>query len=402
MSLIEIKNLTTIFGKNPKAALEKLSDNSNKQQMLAETNHVLALNNISLTIEAGEIFVIMGLSGSGKSTLVRHINRLIDPTAGSVLIDGVDIVGLSRKELLELRRKRIAMVFQRFGLMPHYTVLENVAYGLQIQGVKSSERLDAAKQWLERVGLAGYENQYPEQLSGGMQQRVGLARALASDTDIILMDEAFSALDPLIRSELQDEVVNLQNTLGKTIVFITHDLDEALRLADRIAILKDGNLIQVGTPNDILLNPADAYVEAFVRDVNRARALTVDTLMQPPELRLTAETIGGALAQMRRAQTDIGYLVDDGKYAGVVTRDALEEAIKEHGAGHATSEVADETHAIAQDTAIENALQTMLDSEHPVAIVTEEGELAGVINQQDVGEILAVSDKDEKSEEKEA
>ncbi len=394
MSLIEIDHITTIFGKNPKEALKHLNAGMDKQTLLAKTDHVLGLHDITMNIEAGEIFVIMGLSGSGKSTLVRHINRLIDPTSGSIRIDGVDILKLSRKELIEIRRKRIAMVFQRFGLMPHHTVLDNAAYGLEIRGVGKEERLASARQWLERVGLSGYEDHYPDQLSGGMQQRVGLARALASDTDIILMDEAFSALDPLIRSELQDEVVALQKSLGKTIVFITHDLDEALRLADRIAILKDGCLIQLGTPTDILLNPADGYVEAFVRDVNRARALTVDTLMQPPDLRLTADTIGEALAAMRKAKADVGYFVDAGKYAGVVTRDALEEAVREHGVAHATSEIADDAHVVMLDTAIEIALPTMLESQHPVAVVNEEGELAGVVSQQDVGDLLVTAEKE--------
>ena len=226
-----------------------------------------------LQINKGEIFVIMGLSGSGKSTMIRHFNRLIDPTMGQILVEGVDVMQLSATELEEFRRHKMSMVFQRFGLLPHRTVVDNVAYGLEIQGIKKEARLAKANEWLETVGLKGYENQYPAQLSGGQQQRVGLARALATDAEILLMDEAFSALDPLIRSEMQDQLIELQEKLHKTIIFITHDLDEALRLGDRIAILKDGELVQQGSPDEILLHPADDYVEAFVKDVNRARAL---------------------------------------------------------------------------------------------------------------------------------
>lgn len=389
MSLIELKNVTTIFGKDPKTALARLKEGASKKMLLDETGYVVGLHDVSLSIEAGEIFVIMGLSGSGKSTLVRHINRLIDPTDGTILIDGSDILRLSRHELIELRRRRIAMVFQRFGLMPHRSVLENIAYGLEVRGVKASERLDLAHEWLGRVGLSGYEKHYPDQLSGGMQQRVGLARALAADTDIILMDEAFSALDPLIRSELQDEVVALQRSLGKTIVFITHDLDEALRIADRIAILKDGALVQVGGPTEILLNPADAYVETFVRDVNRARALSIDTLMQPPALRLTAESIGEALAAMRRTSSTVGYMVDDGRFAGLVTKENLEKAKKVHGAHQAALDHVEEDHpVIAQGTDIEAALPVLLECSHPVAIVNEAGELEGIVHVQDVSGAL--------------
>jgi len=394
MSLIELNHVTTIFGKDPKAALEQLRQGASKKTLLDETGHVIGLHDVSLNIEAGEIFVIMGLSGSGKSTLVRHINRLIDPTDGSILIDGTDILGLSRSELTELRRQRIAMVFQRFGLMPHRSVLENAAYGLEVRGVRRRERLDCAYEWLGKVGLKGYEKHYPDQLSGGMQQRVGLARALAANTDIILMDEAFSALDPLIRSELQDEIVALQRSLGKTIVFITHDLDEALRLADRIAILKDGAVVQVGGPTDILLNPIDSYVEAFVRDVNRARALTVDALMQPPALRLTAESIGEALAAMRRTRSMVGYVVDEGRFAGLVTKDSLEKAKKTHGSDQAALHHVEDDHpVITPGTDIETALPALLESSHPVAIVNQAGELEGIVRAQDVGEALMTTER---------
>jgi len=281
MALIEIRGLTTIFGPDPKAALAQVRAGMDKATLLASTRHTLGLHDIALDIEAGEIFVIMGLSGSGKSTLVRHINRLIDPTAGQVLIDGQDVTALSVSALIELRRSRLSMVFQRFGLLSHRRVIDNVAYGLEVRGVGRNERYQRAMRWIEQVGLGGFEYQLPSQLSGGMQQRVGLARALCSETDIILMDEAFSALDPLIRSQLQGDLLKLQAELGRTIVFITHDLDEALRIGTRVAILKDGCLLQVGTPQEVLMHSADAHAAAFVRDVNRARAISIGSAILP-------------------------------------------------------------------------------------------------------------------------
>ncbi|MBX3607614.1 MAG: betaine/proline/choline family ABC transporter ATP-binding protein [Piscinibacter sp.] len=280
MALIRIRGLSTIFGPRPKEALQQVRAGVDKAALLAR-GHTLALHDIDLDIRAGEIFVIMGLSGSGKSTLVRHINRLIDPTAGSVSIDGEDVLAMRPDELIALRRRRLAMVFQGFGLLAHLSVLDNVAFGLELRGVARAERQERARHWIERVALQGFEQHRPSQLSGGMRQRVGLARALCSDTDIILMDEAFSALDPLIRSQLQGELLTLQAELGRTVVFITHDLDEALRLGDRVAILRDGRLAQVGTPGEVLMAPADEQVAAFVRDVNRARALTIDAARVP-------------------------------------------------------------------------------------------------------------------------
>ncbi len=281
MSYIEIRNIFKIFGPDPQTALQMAKAGADKDEILAKTGHTVGLHNVSLSIERGETFVVMGLSGSGKSTLIRHLNRLIDPTSGEVLFDGTDILAMSISELNAFRRKRLGMVFQRFGLLPHRNVINNVAYGLEIQGQDRKTREDAARNWIERVGLGGYEDKFPDQLSGGMQQRVGLARALATDPEVLLMDEAFSALDPLIRTDMQDELVKLQGELHKTIVFITHDLDEALKLGDRIAILKDGKLIQTGRPEEIIMHPADNYVRAFTRDVNRSRVLRARTLMQP-------------------------------------------------------------------------------------------------------------------------
>ncbi|OSQ48483.1 quaternary amine ABC transporter ATP-binding protein [Thalassospira alkalitolerans] len=281
MSYIEIRNIFKIFGPDPQTALQMAKAGADKDEILAKTGHTVGLHDVSLSIERGETFVVMGLSGSGKSTLIRHLNRLIDPTSGEVLFDGTDILAMSISELNAFRRKRLGMVFQRFGLLPHRNVINNVAYGLEIQGQDRKTREDAARNWIERVGLGGYEDKFPDQLSGGMQQRVGLARALATDPEVLLMDEAFSALDPLIRNDMQDELVKLQGELHKTIVFITHDLDEALKLGDRIAILKDGKLIQTGRPEEIIMHPADNYVRAFTRDVNRSRVLRARTLMQP-------------------------------------------------------------------------------------------------------------------------
>nr|WP_093465483.1 glycine betaine/L-proline ABC transporter ATP-binding protein [Pseudomonas sp. NFR16] len=262
---IVVKNVYKIFGSRAKDALAMVRQNHSKDQVLAQTGCVVGVNDLSLSIGSGEIFVIMGLSGSGKSTLVRHFNRLIDPTSGEILVDGENILTYDMEALRNFRRHKISMVFQSFGLLPHKTVMDNVAYGLAIRGESKAQCAERAQHWITTVGLQGYEKKYPHQLSGGMRQRVGLARALAADTDIILMDEAFSALDPLIRAEMQDQLLELQSTLKKTIVFITHDLDEAVRIGNRIAILKDGRLIQVGTPKEILYSPADEYVDRFVQ-----------------------------------------------------------------------------------------------------------------------------------------
>ena len=281
MSKIEINNVYKIFGPKPPSVLQMVKDGASKEEVLDKTGHTIGLDNVTLKIQEGETFVCMGLSGSGKSTLIRHLNRLIEPTAGEILVEGTDVTSLKKEQLIDFRRHKMSMVFQRFGLFPHKTVLQNVGYGLEMQGIEIEKRNSVAMEKIESVGLTGFENQYPAQLSGGMQQRVGLARALATDTDIMLMDEAFSALDPLIRSDMQKQLLDLQSELKKTIVFITHDLDESLRLGDHIGILNAGKLVQVGTPVDIIMNPADDYVEAFVKDVNRAKVLKAKVIMKP-------------------------------------------------------------------------------------------------------------------------
>ncbi len=280
MSKIEIKNVYKIFGSNPQSVMSMVRDGANKEEVLEKTGHTVGLDNVSLNIEEGETFVCMGLSGSGKSTLIRHLNRLIDPTDGEILVEGNNVMSFNKEQLIDFRRHKMSMVFQRFGLFPHKTVLQNVGYGLEMQGKPEDERDRTAMEKIEAVGLNGFENQFPNQLSGGMQQRVGLARALATDSDIMLMDEAFSALDPLIRSDMQKQLLDLQSELKKTIVFITHDLDESLRLGDHIGILNAGKLVQVGTPVDIIMNPADDYVKAFVKDVNRAKVIKAKVIMK--------------------------------------------------------------------------------------------------------------------------
>lgn len=279
---IRIENLYKVFGPNPERAIGLVRDGISKQDLLDEHGHVLGVRNISLDMPGQSIQVVMGLSGSGKSTLIRHINRLIEPTAGSVIVDGQNVLEMSNKELRDFRRNRASMVFQSFALMPHRTVVQNIAYGLTIQGLDDDEIKRRVARWIERIELAGYEDHYPGHLSGGMQQRVGIGRALATDADILLMDEAFSALDPLIRYDMQSVLLDLQAELKKTIMFITHDLDEALRIGDSIAILRDGEIVQQGDPQSIVLQPADDYVADFVKDINRGKVIKVGTIMRPP------------------------------------------------------------------------------------------------------------------------
>jgi glycine betaine/proline transport system ATP-binding protein len=305
---IEVKNLYKIFGPNGAAMVEKVKQGMSKTELNEKFNHVLGLNDINISMPAGKIQVVMGLSGSGKSTLIRHINRLIDPTAGEVLYGDTDVCKMSQGELREFRRHKTAMVFQKFALLPHRTVMKNTVYGLEIQGVPMKEAEERAARWIARVGLEGFEDHYPNQLSGGMQQRVGLARALTNDADILLMDEAFSALDPLIRMDMQTVLLDLQEELHKTIVFITHDLDEALRLGDQIAILRDGGMIQQGTGQEIVLRPADAYISDFVKEVNRGRVIKVDTVMEAGKTTETDLTVpsGAMLEEAAKAFAESG------------------------------------------------------------------------------------------------
>ncbi|WP_417254364.1 quaternary amine ABC transporter ATP-binding protein [Celeribacter sp.] len=292
---VSIRNLYKIFGDTPETALGYVKEGMTKPELMDQHGHALGLNNINLDIPAKGIQVIMGLSGSGKSTLIRHLNRLIEPTSGEIWVDGEDVLSMSRDQLRDLRRFKMSMVFQKFGLLPHRTVLENAKYGLEIQGVADGEADGRARKWLDRVGLNGFEEQYPSQLSGGQQQRVGLARALATDADILLMDEAFSALDPLIRTDMQSILLELQEELHKTIIFITHDLDEALNIADSIAILRDGEIIQSGDPQDIIMKPSDDYITDFIRDINRAKVVRIRSICRKGATG-QGETLKGSLS----------------------------------------------------------------------------------------------------------
>jgi len=333
-TIISIKNLYKVFGKDPKGAMKLVHQGMGKDELLEKTGHVIGLNNVNLDMERHRIQVVMGLSGSGKSTLIRHLNRLIDPTEGQILVDGQDVLQLNVPDLRELRRHKISMVFQKFALFPHRTIIENVGYGLENQGADASKIRQTAERWITRVGLSGFETHYPGQLSGGMQQRVGLARALATDAEILLMDEAFSALDPLIRTEMQDILLDLQNELEKTIVFITHDLDEALRIGDTIAILRDGEIVQNDEPQNILMKPADSYIANFMKDINRARVLRVRAIMKPPSpddegpmvkgsttieeaLQIFAETEGDRLIITDRKGNKVGRLTVEDLIRGI-------------------------------------------------------------------------------------
>jgi len=376
MAFLEIRNLSKVFGPEPETILPLLQNDVTKEEILERTGHTVGLHDISLDVERGETFVVMGLSGSGKSTLVRCLNRLIEPTAGSITLGDVDILSLDTRALREARRRRFGMVFQRFGLLPHRTVLENVAFGLRVRNVGKEERWAKARHWIDAVGLSGYENARPRALSGGMQQRVGLARALCTDPDVLLMDEAFSALDPLIRREMQDELIRLQRELKKTIVFITHDLDEALRLGDRVAILNHGRLIQVGTPAGIVLHPADDYVRAFVEHVNRARVLRVRHVMEEALIVSLAQR-GSDVTDLLLASNGLAAFVRDaqGRYQGTVSyHDAAENPDRT-----VAELLREEALTLPGDTLLEDAMEPLGDSQLPAAAVGKDGQLLGMI-----------------------
>jgi len=379
MPIIEIKQLTKIFGKNTKQALARLGEGKTKEEILKETGCTVGVNRASFSVEAGEIFVIMGLSGSGKSTLIRLINRLIEPTSGEIFIDGEELSKLDKAGLRKVRREKLGMVFQKFALFPQRTILENAEFGLEIQGVAKEVRQQKAKTALELVGLGGYLNQRPGQLSGGMQQRVGLARALANDPEVLLMDEAFSALDPLIRKGMQDELLDLQETMQKTILFITHDLDEALRLGDRIALMKDGSIVQIGTPEEILMNPANDYVERFVEDVDRSKILTAEHIMKHPEA-INIEKHGPrvALERMRKAGISSILVVDNRrKLQGYVTADEALEA-KNADVRSLRAIMRTDMKTVEKDTPMSEIFPIIHDLQIPLAVV-EHGKLAGII-----------------------
>ncbi len=394
---IVVSNLIKIFGSHPQKALTMLQEGKSKAEILKETGLTVGINNISFSIRQGEMFVVMGLSGSGKSTVLRCLNRLIEPSSGEISIDGVDITKMSDKSLRKFRQEKTAMVFQQFALLPHRTVLQNTVYGLEVQGVSKKEREQKAIESLELVGLKGWENKYPAQLSGGMKQRVGLARALTNDADILLMDEAFSALDPLIREEMQDELLSLKQKMNKTIVFITHDLNEALKLGDRIAFLRDGGLVQVGTPEEIITNPADDYVAKFVRGVDRSKILTAGDVMKKPHPLITLrDGPNVALRTMKEHGISSLFVVDREKHLrGIIT---VEGAVEARNAGITNlSEIElAQGPVVKEEDALLNTLGVIAESKLPMAVVNDDYKLIGIIVR---GSVLAALSSDNKANE---
>lgn len=388
-NILEVKNLTKIFGKKQKAALEMVKQGKSKTEILEKTGATVGVYDASFEIKEGEIFVIMGLSGSGKSTLVRMLNRLIDPSSGNIYLDGKDIAKMNVEDLRNIRRHDINMVFQNFGLFPHRTILENTEFGLEMRGVSKEERTTLAEKALDNAGLLPFKDQYPSQLSGGMQQRVGLARALANSPKILLMDEAFSALDPLIRREMQDELLDLQDTNKQTIIFISHDLNEALRIGDRIALMKDGEIMQIGTGEEILTNPANDFVREFVEDVDRSKVLTAQNIMIKP-LTTVLEIDGPQVALTRMHREEISMLMATNRrrqLLGSLTADAAIEARKKD---LPLSEVIDkDVVTVSKDTVITDIMPLIYDSSAPIAVTDDNDRLLGVIIRGRVIEALA-------------
>ena len=381
---IQIENLVKIYGKNPTHALKLFREGGNRDDILQATGHVLGVADVSLSIAEGELFVIMGLSGSGKSTLVRCLNRLIEPTSGHVYIDGEDVAKVDLPRLREVRRTQISMVFQRFGLFPHKSVLENTEYGLKMRGIPVEERRQKALETLEIVGLQKWADYSPSALSGGMQQRVGLARALATDAPILLMDEAFSALDPLIRREMQDELMRLQTELHRTIVFISHDIQEALKIGDRVAIMKDGYLVQVGTPEEIITNPVDDYIVAFTQDVNRAQVLKTGSIVrQTVPFILGQGSARAALEDMQTHQRRRMHVVDrQGKPVGILNRKDLESAVQS-GVEAVEAVMRTDFPTVEASTSLEKIFH-LAQYGAPIAVVNRKGKFKGVVEQSDI------------------
>lgn len=391
MEQLEVHNLTKIFGRKRKAALNLVKQQVSKTEILKKTGATVGVYDANFKVKAGEIFVIMGLSGSGKSTLIRMLNRLINPTSGQIYIDGKDVAKMNEEELRQVRREKINMVFQNFGLFPHKTILENTEYGLEVRGVAKEKRRQLAEAALDSANLLAFKDQYPNQLSGGMQQRVGLARALANDPDILLMDEAFSALDPLIRRDMQDELLNLQEEKQRTIIFITHDLNEALRIGDRIAIMNDGQILQIGTGEEILTNPQNDFIKEFVEDVDRSKVLTAQNIMTAPfTTNIENDGPNVALSRMRVEEVSMLLAVDKRRQLkGSLTAEAALKARKEK---LPLTEVIDKNvKTVSPDTLITDIFDLIYDSPTPLAVVNENGRLLGVIIKGRVLEALAVN-----------
>ena len=390
---LEVKNLYKIFGENPDRAFKYIDKGESKEAILAKTGLSLGVKNASLAIEEGEIFVIMGLSGSGKSTMVRLLNRLIEPTRGQVIIDGVDIAKISASELRDVRRNKISMVFQSFALMPHMSVLNNTAFGMELAGVPLAERHEKALDALRQVGLENYAHAYPDELSGGMRQRVGLARALAINPDILLMDEAFSALDPLIRTEMQDELVKLQAKHQRTIIFISHDLDEAMRIGDRIAIMQGGEVVQVGTPDEILNNPANDYVRTFFRGVDISHVFSAKDIARRSAAALIRKAPGfgprSAIKLLQDEDREFGYVLEKQKFIGVVSTDSLKAAL---AAGEGLdSALLDAPAAVPAETSLNDLLSHVAHAPCAVPVVGEADQYVGIISK---GMLLRALDRE--------
>lgn len=386
MKKIEVRNLYKVFGADPLKGMRLLNEGKTKEEIYEKTGLAVGIQGASFIVNKGEIFVVMGLSGSGKSTLVRTLNRLIEPTSGEVLIDGEDILKMDKAELVKFRRNKTGMVFQSFALMPHLTVLENVGFGLELDGINKEDRIERSLDALKQVGLEGWEQAYPNELSGGMQQRVGLARGLAVDPDILLMDEAFSALDPLIRTEMQDELLKLQDMHERTIVFISHDLDEALRIGDRIAIMEGGRIVQVGTPEDILQNPADDYVRAFFRGVDPTGVIAAGDIVrdnQPTVIWHTPESgVRSTLELLNNQDREYAYILGSNrKFHGVVSIESLQDALNK-GSGKSKLEFAflPEAKSVQDSESLQDILQQVASHAWPIPVVTEEGIYRGVVS----------------------
>ncbi|RXA17252.1 glycine betaine/L-proline ABC transporter ATP-binding protein [Methanosarcina sp. MSH10X1] len=389
---LEVRNINKIFGKNPQRVISLLNKGLSKNEIFEKTKQTIGLNNVNFKVNEGEIFVIMGLSGSGKSTLLRCLNRLIEPTSGEILIDGKDITRMSVEELRNTRRTRLGMVFQNFALLPHRSVLDNVAYGLEIQGIPKKERNSKALEAIETVGLKGYENSMIIQLSGGMKQRVGLARALANDPDILLMDEAFSALDPLIRSDMQDELLALEDRMQKTIIFVSHDLDEALKLGDRIALMKDGEVVQIGTPEEILTDPADSYVSRFVAGVDRSKIFTAESVMKRPEPLVSINSGPRVALQLMKEYGISSIFVVEGKsrlLKGVLMISDVVEALKSK---RSLESIVREVPSIPPEMPLYEIIPLIADSDYPLPVVDEKRKLKGIIIRGTVLGALAMSE----------
>lgn len=381
MPLLEVKEITKVFGDEPEKALPLIEEGKSRVDIREATGQTVGMANVTFTVDRGEILVVMGLSGSGKSTLVRCINRLIEPTSGKVFIDGEDVTAMTEEQLRRVRRRKVGMVFQNFALFPHRTVLENTEYGLEVRDVPIDKRKEKALQALKLVGLEGWETQYPDELSGGMKQRVGLARALATDPEIILMDEALSALDPLIRKDMQNELIDLQRKLGKTIVFITHDLDEAINMGDRIILMKDGLVVQEGTAEDILRNPASRYVERFVEDIDTGKVLTAGSIMR--KVSIVAHTGDGPRTVLRKmkegGQSNLFVVDSHGVLVGIVNADDANERIKQTGDATLKEIWNPDVRSISTETFLQDIVPMMAESREPIAVVDEENKLKGVV-----------------------